>query len=668
MSFSPQEIASKKFSISAAEGYDATEVEAFLSELAREYRRALQSSATGESALEAVSKEAAEILRAAGEWAEKQLLAADEEARGIERRAVSDLNETPHESEVKEATAYEAAEGARRRAKAVIAEARSQSDALLEAAKRRVDQLLEKKEEQRARFSAKQQQLLEEIETVEKVTLRLRTDLSEAKKVPAGGDESIRVLVVSSDDRTLAPMAAALLRRALVLRGCSWAEVSSAGTKAESGDPPDEQIRSFLDARGIDISAHRSRSVDAGEVLRADLVIAMTQSERNQILQRVPEANAVLLKELQEVSVTYRRNGGPRERIRALVAQAVRGGDGYDLDAVGVWPRLYHQCLNEMLPGIDALASLLAGDSSDLRMERSIRPAQVTSDPTLFDWLRHYAALIGLLVFLGVTGASLYIVLGPRQYEASTLVIDTGREFTARQLALVSQATFRSPAVVGPTMSELGIDAPTQEFLEGSLDLRPVPDTNTLMVIGRSNSLDRAQAISEAATESFVTVSNSRTDLTNFVIFGRSQGAPIQQEIAPPVAVALGATIGFWLGIAIAVLHYGLKRPVLAFARALMVSRADRVTILDGKWSWLGILRPGPLRAAPRLAPAKFRQRNEDQGAREQPITWFGEGNGTRVIVANSSTRERELELARLTPIGKGMDHPPGHVQLVWLR
>jgi DivIVA domain-containing protein len=668
MSFFPEEIASKKFSISAAEGYDATEVEAFLSELAREYRRALQSAATGESALEAVSKEAAEILRAAGEWAEKQLLAAEEEARGIERRAVSDVNESPHESEVKEATAYEAAAAARRRAKAVIAEARSQSDVLLEAAKRRVDQLLEQKEEQRARFSAKRQQLLNEIETVEKVSLRLRTDLAEAKKVPAGGDESIRVLVVSSDDQTLAPMAAALLRRALVLRGCSWAEVSSAGTQAESGDPPDEQIRSFLDARGIDISAHRSRSVDAGEVLRADLVIAMTQSERRQILQRVPEANAVLLKELQEVSVTYGRNGGPRERIRALVAQAVRGGDGYDLDAVGVWPRLYHQCLNEMLPGIDALASLLAGDSPDLRTERSIRPVQVAADPTLFDWLRHYAALIGLLVFLGVTGAFLYIVLGPRQYEASTLVIDTGREFTARQLALVSQATFRSPAVIGPTMSELGIDAPQQEFLEGSLDLRPVPDTNTLMVIGRSDSLDQAQAISEAATESFVTVSNDRTDLTNFVIFGRSQGAPIQQGIAPPVAVALGATIGFWLGIAIAVLHYGLKRPVLAFARALMVSRADTVTILDGRLSWLGILRPRPPRASPRLAPAEYRQGDEDQSAREQPITWFGEGNGTRVIVANSGTRERELELARLTPIGQGMDHPPGHVQLLWLR
>jgi protein-tyrosine-phosphatase len=474
--------------------------------------------------------------------------------------------------------------------------------------------------------------------------------------------------VVSSDDRSLAPMAAALLKRALVERGCTWAEVSSAGIRGQAGDPPDEQVRSFLDARGIDISAHRSRSIDGGELLQADLVIAMTQWERNQILQRVPEANAVLLKELQGVSVNGSRNVAPRERIRALVAQAVRGGDGYDLDAVGVWPLLYHQCLEEMLPGIDALASILAGHSYDLRSDQSIQRVQ-TADPTLFDWLGYYGALIGLLVLLGVAGAALYLLLGPRQYEASTLVIDTGREFTARQLALVSRATFESPAVVGPTLTELGMEASPQEFLDESVDLRPVPDTNTLMVIGRANSLGQAQAISEAATDSFVTVSNARTDLTDFVIFGKSQAAPIQQNIAPSVAVALGATVGFWLGITIAVLHYRLKRPVLGFARALIVSRADRVILVDGKGSWwLGILRPRPPRVAPRWPLGKYRQRDDDPSPRQQAITWFGEGNGTRVVVAHSGTREKELELARLTPIGTGSEHPPRHVQLVWLR
>jgi DivIVA domain-containing protein len=662
MPFSPEEIASKAFSIRSAEGYDPTEVAAFLSEVAHTYRVALQLEPTGDSPLDTVSKHAAEIWRSAAEWAERHVVDAKAEAREIEKRAQSDFDDLLRRSKEEEAMAYEAA---RRRAVAIISEAKSESDALLEDARRRLDQLVEHTEKQPGRLSARRQHLLDEINTVEKISRRLGVGLLESKDVTALVDEPLRILVVSSDDRSLAPMAAGLLKRALVERECTWAEVSSAGITARPGDPPEEQVVSFLAARGIDISAHRSRVIDAGDVLQADLVVAMKQSERKQILQRVPDANVVLLKEVQEVSVNGSRSAAPRERIRALVAQAVREGDGYDLETVGVWPLLYHQCLDEMSPGMDALASVLAG-STDLGTGRTIKPAQVAAEPTLFDWLRYYGVFIALLVVVGVAGAATYIVFGPRQYEAASLVVDKGREFSARQLALVSEATFQSPAVIVPTLSKLNIDISPQEFLNESVDLRPIPDTNTLMVIGRSNSLAQAEAISEAATESFIIVSNARTQLTDFVLFGKSQAAPVQRNIVPSVALAVGASVGFWFGIAIAVLHFRSKRPIMGFARALIVSGADSVTIVDGKWSWLGVLRPRRPRARPRLA--RIRQGEDDPSSRAQPTTWLAEGNGIRRVVAHSGTQERELSLARFTPVDARSDARSSDLELVWLR
>jgi DivIVA domain-containing protein len=666
MPFSPEEIASKKFSITSAKGYDPKEVEAFLSELALDYEQALHVHTAEDVIPNDVSYQTTELLRSALEWAEKHVIAAREEARAIERHAQELVNDSMRRSKASEARANKAA---RRRAASVISEATTEANALLEEAERRAQRLAELGEKQPARVSRQKHRLVDEVETVEKVVEYLRRDLVSVKKEPRLADEPVRVLVVSSNDRGMAPMAAALLKEALADYGATDIEVSSAGITEEAGQPPDDQIRGFLHARGIDISAQRSRPLDAGEVLRADLVVAMNQSEREQIMDKIPEANAILLKGMQEVSLDGGRNGSLRERVSALTAYGAKTGDDYDIVApTGAWPRSYHQCVMEMEPGIDALASVLTDGPSRLRNQGEVESIQGRADPTLFDWLAHYGALLVLLVLLGMAGAVVYIELAARQFEASTLVVDTGRAYTARQLALVSQATFQSPAVVGPTMDELGIDVPVQDFINESVDLRPVPDTNTLMVVGRSNSIDRAGAISEAAADAFVSASNARTDVTNFVIFGKSQGGPVQQNIAPPVAVVLGVTVGFWFGIAAAVLHYRLKRPVLAFARALEVSGADKVIIVNSRWSWLGVLQPKPPRASPRSRP--FRPaHNDDAGIRQQqPIAWFGEGNGTRVVVAHPGTRERELELARLIPTGMEIQNPRRHIQLVWLR
>lgn len=68
-------------------------------------------------------------------------------------------------------------------------------------------------------------------------------------------------------------MAAALLARRLSEFGVA-ARVGSAGM-LRAGDPPHHEVISVMARYGIDISAHRSSVVSAGDLARASLVLAM---------------------------------------------------------------------------------------------------------------------------------------------------------------------------------------------------------------------------------------------------------------------------------------------------------------------------------------------------------------------------------------------------------
>lgn len=262
--------------------------------------------------------------------------------------------------------------------------------------------------------------------------------------------------------------------------------------------------------------------------------------------------------------------------------------------------------------------------------------------PSLFDWVRHYAVLVGCLVLVGLGAGLLYLVLASRNYEVSTLVVETGRRLSPRQLSLVSQAAFRSPAVYGPTMEKVGTDQSPQEFLEESADLRPIPDTNTLMIIGRANSVARARQISEIAARSFVTVADEGTGLTDFVLFGESRGVSLRPGIGPSVTFALGASAAFWFGLALSVIHYRWRRPVLSLGRALAISGADHVTLVKGKGAWLGVLR-------------RPRAKGQD-------------GVDTEAIFAHPGTSERELDLRRVVSEVEKTRARFRRVELVWLR
>ena len=81
-------------------------------------------------------------------------------------------------------------------------------------------------------------------------------------------------------------MAEALARRALAERGWSHVQVSSAGVAGYGGSPPSEGAVRAAQAGGLDLSDHRSRALDDGQVEEADLSLTMSPGPLPPLLAR----------------------------------------------------------------------------------------------------------------------------------------------------------------------------------------------------------------------------------------------------------------------------------------------------------------------------------------------------------------------------------------------
>ena len=83
-------------------------------------------------------------------------------------------------------------------------------------------------------------------------------------------------------------MAEALLQQAL--SGVSDAAVESAGLGALVGYPASEYSVELMKERGIDISAHRARRIDAEMISAADLILVMEAGHKRAIDMQDPTA------------------------------------------------------------------------------------------------------------------------------------------------------------------------------------------------------------------------------------------------------------------------------------------------------------------------------------------------------------------------------------------
>jgi low molecular weight protein-tyrosine phosphatase len=119
----------------------------------------------------------------------------------------------------------------------------------------------------------------------------------------------VRVLYVCTANRCRSPMAAALFDREAGARGESVV-TSSAGI-LPGGDPVPAEVLEVMGTYGIDLSAHRSRSLTAAAVAEADLLVGMGRRHvREAVLLDPPSwPRAFSLKSLVERG----RAVGPRE-------------------------------------------------------------------------------------------------------------------------------------------------------------------------------------------------------------------------------------------------------------------------------------------------------------------------------------------------------------------
>ena len=106
------------------------------------------------------------------------------------------------------------------------------------------------------------------------------------------------ILLLCTANICRSPMAAALLARELARRDVP-ALVSSAGTLGAGARPPAE-VATVMAGHGIDVTGHRSRQVTAGDLARADLILALAREHLRGAAVTAPHAwpRAFTLREL----------------------------------------------------------------------------------------------------------------------------------------------------------------------------------------------------------------------------------------------------------------------------------------------------------------------------------------------------------------------------------
>lgn len=134
----------------------------------------------------------------------------------------------------------------------------------------------------------------------------------------------IDVLLVCTANQCRSPMAAALLQRHLAASRLEVG-VSSAGL-LHGGHPATAHAQATMAERNLDLSTHRSRTLDQAILDAADLVIGMTREHVREVavLDRAAMARTFTLRELERAAT----EAGPRHVDEPMEAWLARVGAG----------------------------------------------------------------------------------------------------------------------------------------------------------------------------------------------------------------------------------------------------------------------------------------------------------------------------------------------------
>ena len=144
-------------------------------------------------------------------------------------------------------------------------------------------------------------------------------------------NDPAHVLVVCTGNIARSPFAAALLEHEVGRRLASPSDVRvrSAGVHGLKGHPAVAEMIAEARARGVDLTAHRGSPVSSEELRGSDLVLAMTERHRDQLVVLEPEARerVFTFKELARLAPHIEpvpTDVPPRRRLRTLAKRAAR--------------------------------------------------------------------------------------------------------------------------------------------------------------------------------------------------------------------------------------------------------------------------------------------------------------------------------------------------------
>ena len=105
----------------------------------------------------------------------------------------------------------------------------------------------------------------------------------------------MRILFVCSGNTCRSPLAEAITRRMIADSGRTDVEVGSAGTNAWDGSSASDGALLVGMERGLDLSEHRARQLDADIIENSDLILVMGPSHLERVKDIAPNTNVHLL-------------------------------------------------------------------------------------------------------------------------------------------------------------------------------------------------------------------------------------------------------------------------------------------------------------------------------------------------------------------------------------